>query len=238
MATLTVVVPVYNEENTLQESYNRLNEIDDIVTQIIIVDDCSSDSSLKIINDIKKQNAKVTVLRNPKNLGKGAALMNAQDYITTDFVVIHDADLEYFPKDLKKMYELIQKNNVDLVIGSRFIKSNKEMVYFRTYYANKFLSKVFSLIYSQNVTDIATCYKMMDSSYFKNIQLKERGFSIEVELLAKYFNTNDKFLESSIDYSGRTYDEGKKIKIIDGFKYLWAMLKYKRFLFQSSNSSF
>ena len=143
-----------------------------------------------------------------------------------------------FPKDLKKMYELITKNNVDLVIGSRFIKSNKEMVYFRTYYANKFLSKVFSLIYRQNVTDIATCYKMMNSSYFKNIQLKERGFSIEVELLAKYFNINNKFLESSIDYSGRTYDEGKKIKIIDGFKYLWAMLKYKRFLFQSSNSSF
>lgn len=229
MANLSVIIPVYNEENTLQESYNRLNEIDDIVTQIIIVDDCSSDSSLKIINDIKKQNSKVTVLKNPKNLGKGAALMNAQDYITTDFVVIHDADLEYFPKDLKKMYELIKKNNVDLVIGSRFIKSNKEMVYFRTYYANKFLSKVFSLIYRQNVTDVATCYKMMNSNYFKNIQLQEKGFSIEVELLAKYFNKNNKFLEASIDYSGRTYKEGKKIKISDGFKYLWTMIKYKRF---------
>lgn len=229
MANLSVIIPVYNEENTLQESYNRLNEIDDIVTQIIIVDDCSSDSSLKIINDIKKQNTKVTVLKNSKNLGKGAALMNAQDYITTDFVVIHDADLEYFPKDLKKMYELIKKNNVDLVIGSRFIKSNKEMVYFRTYYANKFLSKVFSLIYRQNVTDVATCYKMMNSNYFKNIQLQEKGFSIEVELLAKYFNKNNKFLEASIDYSGRTYKEGKKIKISDGFKYLWTMIKYKRF---------
>ncbi|MDA9197832.1 glycosyltransferase family 2 protein [Acidimicrobiia bacterium] len=229
MANLSVIIPVYNEENTLQESYNRLNEIDDIVTQIIIVDDCSSDSSLKIINDIKKQNSKVTVLKNPKNLGKGAALMNAQDYITTDFVVIHDADLEYFPKDLKKMYELIKKNNVDLVIGSRFINSNKEMVYFRTYYANKFLSKVFSLIYRQNVTDVATCYKMMNSNYFKNIQLQEKGFSIEVELLAKYFNKNNKFLEASIDYSGRTYKEGKKIKISDGFKYLWTMIKYKRF---------
>ena len=229
MANLSVIIPVYNEENTLQESYNRLNEIDDIVAQIIIVDDCSSDSSLKIINDIKKQNSKVTVLKNPKNLGKGAALMNAQDYITTDFVVIHDADLEYFPKDLKKMYELIKKNNVDLVIGSRFIKSNKEMVYFRTYYANKFLSKVFSLIYRQNVTDVATCYKMMNSNYFKNIQLQEKGFSIEVELLAKYFNKNNKFLEASIDYSGRTYKEGKKIKISDGFKYLWTMIKYKRF---------
>lgn len=229
MATLSVIIPVYNEEKTLLESYNRLNEIDDIVTQIIIVDDCSSDSSLKIINDIKKQNSKVTVLKNPKNLGKGAALMNAQDYITTDFVVIHDADLEYFPKDLKKMYELIKKNNIDLVIGSRFIKSNKEMVYFRTYYANKFLSKVFSLIYREHVTDVATCYKMMNSTFFKNIQLFEKGFSIEVELLAKYFNKSNKFLESPINYSARTYEEGKKIKISDGFKYLWSMVNYKRF---------
>lgn len=229
MATLTVIIPVYNEENTLQESYRRLNVIDDIVTQIIIVDDCSSDSSLEIINDIKSQNTKVSVLKNLKNLGKGAALSNAQNSINTDFVVIHDADLEYFPEDLRNMYELIKTNNVDLVIGSRFIKSNKEIVYLRTYYANKFLSKVFSLIYRQNVTDVATCYKMMNSNYFKNIQLQEKGFSIEVELLAKYFNKNNKFLEASIDYSGRTYKEGKKIKISDGFKYLWTMIKYKRF---------
>jgi glycosyltransferase involved in cell wall biosynthesis len=229
MATLTVIIPVYNEEDTLQASYRRLNEIDDIVSQIIIVDDCSSDSSPEIINDIKKRNTKVSVLKNQTNLGKGAALRNAQNSINTDFVVIHDADLEYFPEDLRNMYELIKKNNVDLVIGSRFIKSNKEIVYLRTYYANKFLSKVFSLIYRQNVTDVATCYKMMNSNYFKNIQLQEKGFSIEVELLAKYFNKNNKFLEASIDYSGRTYKEGKKIKISDGFKYLWTMIKYKRF---------
>jgi len=229
MATLTVIIPVYNEEDTLQASYRRLNEIDDIVSQIIIVDDCSSDSSLEIINDIKKRNTKVSVIKNQTNLGKGAALRNAQNSINTDFVVIHDADLEYFPEDLRNMYELIKKNNVDLVIGSRFIKSNKEIVYLRTYYANKFLSKVFSLIYRQNVTDVATCYKMMNSNYFKNIQLQEKGFSIEVELLAKYFNKNNKFLEASIDYSGRTYKEGKKIKISDGFKYLWTMIKYKRF---------
>jgi len=231
MATLTVIIPVYNEEDTLQASYRRLNEIDDIVSQIIIVDDCSSDSSLEIINDIKKRNTKVSVIKNQTNLGKGAALRNAQNSINTDFVVIHDADLEYFPEDLRNMYELIKKNNVDLVIGSRFIKSNKEIVYLRTYYANKFLSKVFSLIYRQNVTDVATCYKMMNSNYFKNIQLQEKGFSIEVELLAKYFNKNNKFLEASIDYSGRTYKEGKKIKISDGFKYLWTMIKYKRFWF-------
>ena len=229
MATLTVIIPVYNEENTLQDSYNRLIEIDDIVTQIIIVDDYSSDSSPQIINEIKNQNTKVTVLKNSKNLGKGAALMKAQESITTDFVVIHDADLEYFPNDLRNMYELITTKNVDLVIGSRFLKDNKKIVYYRTYYANKFLSKVFSLIYREHVTDVATCYKMMNSTYFKNIQLFEKGFSIEVELLAKYFNKSNKFLESPINYSARTYEEGKKIKISDGFKYLWSMVNYKRF---------
>ena len=230
MPTLAVIIPVFNEENTLQESYNRLNEIDDILTQIIIVDDYSSDSSRKIMNEIVKQNTKVTVLENPRNLGKGAALMKAQDSITTDFVVIHDADLEYFPRDLRNMYELIKKNNIDLVIGSRFLDDNKKIIYYRTYYANKFLSKVFSIIYKKEVTDVATCYKMMRSSYFKNIKLQERGFSIEVELLAKYFNRNIQFLESSIDYTARTYEEGKKIKVSDGFKYLWSMIKYKLFI--------
>lgn len=229
MSTLSVIVPVFNEEKTLQESYNRLKEIDDIISHIIIVDDCSSDSSPQIINNIKNQNTKVIVLKNPKNLGKGAALMTAQESITTDFVVIHDADLEYFPNDLRNMFELITTKNVDLVIGSRFLVDSKKIIYYRTYYANKFLSKVFSLIYRQHVTDVATCYKMMSSNYFKNIKLLEKGFSIEVELLAKYFNKSNKFLETSIDYSARTYEEGKKIKFSDGFKYLWSMLKYRRF---------
>jgi len=227
MTTLTVIIPVYNEEDTLKESYSRLIEIDDIVTRIIIVDDYSSDSSPQIINDIKNQNTKVTVLKNPKNLGKGAALMKAQEFITTDFVVIHDADLEYFPNDLRNMYELITTKNVDLVIGSRFLKDNKNIIYYRTYYANKFLSKVFSLIYREHVTDVATCYKMMNSTYFKNIQLFEKGFSIEVEMLAKYFKKSNKFLESSINYSARTYEEGKKIKTSDGFRYILSILKYK-----------
>ena len=229
MTTLTIIIPVYNEENTLQKSYERVKEISDIVTKIIIVDDCSTDSSGKIINNIKKQNSQVTVLKNLRNLGKGAALMNAQDYIDTDFVVVHDADLEYFPQDLRNMYALIQANDVDLVIGSRFIEDTKKIIYYRTYFANQFLSKIFSIIYRKKVTDVATCYKMMTSSYFKNIQLKERGFSIEVELLAKYFNTNNTFLESPINYSARTYEEGKKIKLSDGFMYLWSMVKYRRF---------
>lgn len=226
MTTLSVVIPVYNEERTLKESFNRLKKIE-IISEIIIVDDCSTDASLEIINDIKIKNANVKVLKNEQNLGKGAALMKAQSYINTDYVVIHDADLEYFPEDLIGMFELINKNNIELVVGSRFIEDVKKIIYFRTYYANKLLSKIFSIIYNKKVTDIATCYKMMSSSYFKNIKLQEKGFSIEVELLAKYFRTRNGFAEYPINYAARTYEEGKKIKVIDGFKYIWSMLKYR-----------
>lgn len=226
MTTLSVVIPVYNEESTLQESFNRLKKIG-IISEIIIVDDCSTDTSLEIINDIKIKNPNVKVLKNEQNLGKGAALMKAQSYIDTDYVVIHDADLEYFPEDLIGMFELIDKNNIELVVGSRFIEDVKKIIYFRTYYANKLLSKFFSIIYNKKVTDIATCYKMMSSSYFKNIKLQEKGFSIEVELLAKYFKTRNEFMEYPINYAARTYEEGKKIKVIDGFKYIWSMLKYR-----------
>lgn len=230
MTTLTVIVPVYNEEKTLQESYNRLNEIDDIVTQIIIVDDCSSDSSLKIINDIKKQNTKVTVLKNSKNLGKGAALMNAQDYITTDFVVIHDADLEYFPDDILEMFKLVEHNPDSLILGSRFIGNKvRKNVYFRTNLANRTMSLFFSLVNLYYVTDIATCYKLMPSSFFKDVVLVEKGFSIEVELLSKFLKKNNSILEVPIKYEGRSYTEGKKIKTSDGFKYLYNTLKYKFF---------
>jgi len=226
MSTLSVIIPVYNEERTLQESFDRLLKID-IITEFIIVDDCSTDSSAEIINEIKSKNTNVKVFKNLKNLGKGAALMKAQKHINSDYVVIHDADLEYFPENLVAMFNLIENNEIDLVIGSRFIGDVKKIIYYRTYYANKLLSKAFSMIYNKKVTDIATCYKMMSSRYFKNINLKEKGFSIEVELLAKYFKFNSGFLESPINYSARTYEEGKKIKVIDGFKYFWSMIKYR-----------
>jgi glycosyltransferase involved in cell wall biosynthesis len=226
MSTLSAIIPVYNEERTLQESFERLLKIE-IISEFIIVNDCSTDSSEEIIEEIKTKNSNVKVFKNEENLGKGAALMKAQQHINTDYVVIHDADLEYFPEDLVSMFNLIENNEIDLVIGSRFIGDVKKIIYYRTYYANKLLSKAFSIIYNKEVTDIATCYKMMSSSYFKNIKLQEKGFSIEVELLAKYFKFNSEFMESPINYVARTYEEGKKIKVIDGFKYIWSMFKYR-----------
>jgi len=226
MQTLSVIIPVYNEESTLRESFERLLKVD-IISEFIIVNDCSTDSSQEIIEEIVDKNLNIKVLQNNENLGKGAALMKAQQHITSDYVVIHDADLEYFPEDLIGMFELIKANKVNLIIGSRFINDVKKIIYYRTYHANKLLSKLFSLIYNKKITDIASCYKMMSTNYFKNIKLQEKGFSIEVELLAKYFKKYNEFLEYPISYFGRTYEEGKKIRFSDGFKYIWSMFKYK-----------
>ena len=154
----------------------------------------------------------------------------AKPLINTSHVVVHDADLEYFPSDIIEMFNSSKEYPESLILGSRFIgKKERKNVYFRTYVANKVMSLFFSLINFYNVTDVATCYKLMPVSFFKNINLVEKGFSIEIELLSKYLKINRSIIEVPIMYEGRTYSEGKKIKTSDGFKYLFNTLKYRIF---------
>jgi len=224
--SVSAIVPVYNEENFLEESVNNLLKVNEI-EKIFLVDDCSTDSSKSIMEHLNSENEKIEIFETRKNGGKGKAILTMQNILKTDYVIIHDADLEYSPLDIPKMIKNINTENYNLVLGSRFITDNKKQIYLRTFLANKLLSKIFSLIYRVNVTDIATCYKLMPTSYFKNENFLERGFAIEVELLAKYFNNNKNYTEVPISYKARSYEEGKKIKVIDGFKYLFAMLKYR-----------
>ena len=150
--------------------------------------------------------------------------------IKTSHVVIHDADLEYFPDDIIEMFSLAKKNPDALILGSRFIGNKvRKNVYFRTNVANRVMSFFFSIVNFYFITDVATCYKLMPSSFFKEVSLKEKGFSIEVELLSKFLKKNKSILEVPIKYEGRSYTEGKKIKTSDGFKYLYNTLKYKFF---------
>ena len=226
MTSLTVIVPVFNEEKTVQESLSRLDSVD-IVSKIIIVDDCSSDNSNILIQEFIQDKNKYLLLKTNNNSGKGKAIEKAQEYIDTDYVAIHDADLEYYPEDFYSMYEKIDKNN--LVLGSRFIGNLKRNnFYSRTLFANYFLSKLFSMIYKNRVTDVASCYKMIPTEYFKKIKIESSGFEFEIEVLAKYLNDNNKISEVPINYSGRSYAEGKKIKSIDGFKYIYWMFKCKK----------
>ena len=148
--------------------------------------------------------------------------------MNTSHVVIHDADLEYFPKDIVQMYEKALTNQNSLILGSRFIGSKKrENVYLRTYVANRIMSIFFSLVNFYWVSDVATCYKLMPSNFLKTISIKERGFSIEIEMLSKFLKYNRNIHEVPISYEGRSYEEGKKIKVSDGIMYILNTLKYR-----------
>jgi len=227
MVSLCVIIPIFNEEKFLLESLRRIME-NDIYEQIILVDDCSTDNSSKIAKHFASSHSKARYLKTSSNSGKGAALALASKQITTSHVVIHDADLEYFPVDIIDMFELAKKYNDDLILGSRFIgKKERENIYLRTFLANKIMSQFFSLVNLYKVTDVATCYKLMPSKFFKEIELKEKGFSIEIEVLSKFLKHNKSIKELPISYVGRSYQEGKKIKAVDGLLYLFNTLKYK-----------
>ena len=229
MKNLAVIVPFYNEKDFLEISLKRVTDLD-IFDQIILTDDCSNDGSSEIALNLAKSNPIIEYTNGDTNSGKGQALNNAKHLITTSHVVIHDADLEYFPDDIVEMFNLVEDNPESLILGSRFIGTkDRKNVYFRTNLANRTMSLFFSLVNFQYITDIATCYKLMPTSFFKDMNIKEKGFSIEVELLSKFLKTNSNVIEVPIKYEGRSYTDGKKIKASDGFKYLFNTVKYRFF---------
>tara|TARA_Y100000389_G_C17247308_1_gene406243 strand:- start:1 stop:693 length:693 start_codon:yes stop_codon:yes gene_type:complete len=227
MNNLAVIIPFFNEENYLKASIERVLKLN-IFHQILIVDDCSTDNSTKIALDLSSSNEAITYLQTSMNGGKGNALIAARDALITTHVVIHDADLEYFPEDIIDMYKNISENEDTLILGSRFI-GNKERknIYRRTLFANKAMSLFFSLVNGYKVTDVATCYKLMPTIFFKKIDIKEKGFSVEIEILSKFLKYNKSIKEIPIRYEGRSYAEGKKIKTSDGFRYLINTIKYR-----------
>ena len=227
MINLSVIVPFFNEEQFLAESVNRLLS-NDIYSSIYLIDNNSNDNSYNIAKDLETKHEKIELHKTKKNKGKGAALEFGRNLIKTSHVVIHDADLEYFPEDIIEMFDVAQANQNSLILGSRFIGNRKrENIYLRTYLANKVMSSFFSFVNFYKVTDVATCYKLMPSNFFVNTLLKENGFSIEIELLSKFLKYNKSILEVPIAYEGRSYSEGKKIKAFDGIQYLLNTIKYR-----------
>ena len=229
MHNLCVIIPFYNEKIFLEESIKRVLA-NDIYDQIVLSDDSSNDGSELIAKKYSGRHDKILYIKSDKNLGKGNALNQAKHHINTSHVVVHDADLEYFPSDIVEMFNSSKKYPESLILGSRFIGTKeRKNVYLRTIIANKIMSLFFSLVNFYKVSDVASCYKLMPTSFFKNIDLVERGFSIEIELLSKFLKINRSIKEVPIKYEGRSYSEGKKIKTSDGFKYLFNTLKYKFF---------
>ena len=227
--TLSVIVPFFNEEQYLKQSVERLLEIN-FIEEIFLIDDNSKDNSLKIAKKLEEKYTKIKVIKNLHNTGKGGAVKLAQKYIQTSHTVIHDADLEYYPTDLVEMFEAANQKKNAMILGSRFIgNKNRTSKYKRTYLANKFISKIFSFVFKKNISDVATCYKMMPSVFFNSVNIRELGFTFEIELIAKFLKFNDSIVEVPINYSGRSYREGKKIKFKDGFLYIFGIIKFRYF---------
>lgn len=224
-ACLTVIIPVYNEERTINEVIKKIIK-QRIVGQIIIVDDGSTDSSPQIIRKLKS-NLNVVKIYHKNNEGKGACITSAKKYISKPFVIIQDADLEYNPDEYNKMLNLILRGKADVVYGSRFQTGEyRRVLYFWHFVANKLLTLLSNVFTNLNLSDMETCYKAMKSSLLIKLDLCEKRFGFEPEITAKLAAQNAVFYEVSISYSGRTYDDGKKIKMKDAFRAIYCIVKY------------
>ncbi len=228
---ISIIIPCYNEKNTIVRIINQINK-QKLRKEIILVDDYSNDGTreiikTKIINKIKK------VIFHKKNLGKGASIRSAKRFIKGDIVIIQDADLEYSPKDYKKMIKPILDGKTQTVYGSRVLGKKKYQLrnftsIFRIF-GNHVLTIASNIINGQNLTDAHTCYKVFKSKIFKKIKLCEKGFSFCPEVTSKLSNMRINILEVPISYKGRNIKEGKKIRFSDAIKAILTLIKYKIF---------
>ncbi len=231
---LSILIPVYNEEKTLEIILEKVLEIEKShlidELEVVAVDDCSKDNSLNILG---KYLGKIKILKHEKNQGKGAAIRTAAANATGDYVVFQDADLEYDPQDLLKMLGFAVKNSVDVLYGSRFLEKKTSPLGKAHYFVNAGLTTFSNLLTGLKLTDMETCYKMFRGEILKEINIEEDRFGLEPEITAKAAKIcaekNLKLCEIPINYDPRKYNDGKKIGWKDGLRALYIILKYGLF---------
>jgi glycosyltransferase involved in cell wall biosynthesis len=241
---LSIVIPVFNERDTIFEILRRVLDAS-IRKEIIVIDDCSSDGTREILEGLAELETKgasqapagdggdpleltdIRFLFQGKNQGKGAALRRGFGVATGDIVLVQDADLEYDPRDYPKLLEPILDGRADVVYGSRFLGGPQRVHYFWHYVANKTLTLLSDMATNLKLTDMETCYKMFRREVLKDIQIKSDRFGFEPEITAKVAKGNWRVYEVPISYAGRTYEEGKKITWKDGVQALWCIIRYK-----------
>ena len=230
METLSIVIPVFNEVNTIKEIIERVQEVHlPQVTsrEIVIVDDFSTDGTRDLLAAYKEKNA-FKIVFHDRNRGKGAALRTGIAQTTGDFVIIQDADLEYDPQEYPKLLAPLLDGRADVVYGSRFAGGeSKRVLYFWHSVGNRFLTTLSNMFTNVNLTDMETCYKVFRGEAIRSIRIEENRFGFEPEVTSKVARMGCRIYEVGIGYSGRTYAEGKKINWKDGVRAVWCILKYR-----------
>ena len=223
---LSIVIPCYNEKHTIHQIVAAVKAAPVADKEIIVVDDCSTDGTRDILkNEIAKLVDKIVY--HEVNQGKGAALRTGFKHASGDVVIVQDADLEYDPQEYPILMDPIIKNKADVVFGSRFVGAGPHrVVYFWHMIGNKFLTTLSNMFTNINLTDMETCYKMFRREIIQSINIEENRFGFEPEITAKLARGNWRIFEVGISYYGRTYAEGKKIGWRDGFRAIYAILKY------------
>jgi dolichol-phosphate mannosyltransferase len=226
---LSIVIPCYNEEKTLEECVMSVRRISDnlLDLELIVVDDCSKDKSRAVASALAEKIPGIVLFQHEKNKGKGAALRTGIARATGDFVAIQDADLEYDPMDLKRLLVPLVNGEADVVLGSRFMSTGYHRVlYYWHSLGNRFLTTLSNMLTDLNLTDMETCYKVFRREIIQSIQIEENRFGFEPEVVAKIAQMRLRVYEMGISYRGRTYAEGKKIGMKDGWRALYCILKY------------
>ncbi len=226
---LSVVVPAYNEEATVSAVISKLLLVPDLL-EIVVVDDCSSDKTSSILQEIAACNPQLVVLRHDVNRGKTAALKTGFKATRGDIVMVQDADLEYDPAEIKNVIQPILEGHADVVYGSRFlVRKATRVLYFYHYIANKLLTLLSNLLTNVNLTDVATGYKAFRGDIIRNMVITSQRFGFEFEVTAKVCKLQCAIYEVPISYYGRTYNEGKKITFKDALAAVWYIIQYNCF---------
>jgi dolichol-phosphate mannosyltransferase len=223
--SLSVIVPAYNEGATIRAVLDALRAVP-VVTQVVVVDDCSTDDTGEILRAMAAADPSLTLVRHERNQGKGASIVTGLRHASGDVVVVQDADLEYDPRQLAGLLAVIETEGADVVYGSRF-RGSIEGMRLPNRIANRILTFAANLLFRARITDEATCYKMFRRSVLEAMPLRSRRFDFCPEVTAKVLRRGYRIVEAPIHYRARTVTEGKKIRWTDGVEALWALVKYR-----------